>query len=175
MRFCKHHRLVLRQLPCQFGEVWISTAKVNNELSVKFDWVLLNVIHLDVNSDVNYQQFTMKFCRHHRLVLRQHPCKFGEVCLNISKDINEISVKFDWVFLKVIHLDVNSDVNSQQFTMLFCRPHRLVLRQLPCKFGKVWLNSSKVINELSVKFDWVFLKVIHLDVNSDVNSQQFTM
>ena len=29
--------------------------------------------------------------------------------------------------------------------------------------------TSKVINEIIVKFDWVFLKVIHLDVNSDVN------
>ena len=54
--------------------------------------------------------------RHH-LVLRQLRYKFGEVCLNTSKDINEISVKFDWVFLKAIYLDVNSDVNSQQFTM----------------------------------------------------------
>ena len=53
--------------------------------------------------------------------------------------------------------------------------HTLELRQIPCKFDKVWLSTSKVINEISVKFDSVFLKVIHLDVNSDVNSQQFTM
>ena len=77
--------------------------------------------------------------------------------------------------LKVIHLDVNSDVNSQPFSMLFCMHHRLVLRQVPCKFDKVWLSTSKVINEISVKFDSVFLKVIHLDLNSDVNSQPFTM
>ena len=31
--------------------------------------------------------------------------------------MNEISVKFDWVFLKFIHLDVNADVNSHPFTM----------------------------------------------------------
>ena len=31
--------------------------------------------------------------------------------------MNEISVKFDWVFLKFIHLDVNADVNSYPFTM----------------------------------------------------------
>ena len=55
-------------------------------------------------------------------------------------------MKFDWVFLKVIHLDVNSDVNYQPFTMWFCRQHRLVLRQLPCKFGEVTLTTSKVIN-----------------------------
>ena len=53
--------------------------------------------------------------------------------------------------------------------------HRQVLRQLPCKFGGVSLITSKVINEISVKFDWVFLKVIHLDVNSDVNSQPLSM
>ena len=51
----------------------------------------------------------------------------------------------------------------------------MVLRQLPCKFGEVSLITWKVINEISVKFDWVFLKVIHLDVNSDVNSQTFAM
>ena len=78
----------IRQLPCQFGEVWLSTAKVIHELSVKFDWVFLKVIHLDVNSDVNSQQFTMWFCRHHRLVFRQLLCKCGEVCLNTSKVIN---------------------------------------------------------------------------------------
>ena len=112
-----HHTLELRQIPCKFDKVWLSTSKVINEISVKFDSVFLKVIHLDGNSDVNSQPFIMRFCKHHRLVLRQLPCQFGEVCLNTSKDINEISVKFDWVFLKVIHLDVNSDVNSQQFTM----------------------------------------------------------
>ena len=49
------------------------------------------------------------------------------------------------------------------------------LRQLPCKFGEVWLITAKVINEIGVKFDWVWLKVIHLDVNLDVNSQLFAM
>ena len=112
-----HHTLELRQIPCKFDKVWLSTSKVINEISVKFDSVFLKVIHLDGNSDVNSQPFIMRFCKHHLLVLRQLPCQFGEVCLNTSKDINEISVKFDWVFLKVIHLDVNSDVNSQQFTM----------------------------------------------------------
>ena len=54
--------------------------------------------------------------------------------------------------------------------MQFCRQHWLLLRQLPCKFGEVWLITAKVIIEIGVKFDWVLLKVIHLDVNSDVNS-----
>ena len=47
--------------------------------------------------------------------------------------------------------------------------------QLPCEFDKVCLNTSKVNNEISVKFDSVFLKVIDLDVNLDVNPQQFIM
>ena len=55
-------------------------------------------------------------------------------------------MKFDWVFFKVIHLDANSDVNSQPFSMLFCRHHRLVSPQMPCKFGEVSLTTSKVIN-----------------------------
>ena len=42
--------------------------------------------------------------------------------------------------------------------------------KLPCKFGEVWLITAKVIKEIAVKFDWVLLKVIHLDVNPDVNS-----
>ena len=52
---------------------------------------------------------------------------------------------------------------------------RSLLRQLPCQFGEVWLSTAKVINELSVKFDSVFLKVIHLDVSSDVNCKPFSM
>ena len=51
----------------------------------------------------------------------------------------------------------------------------MVLRQLPYKFGEVWLSITKVIIKISVKFDWVFLKVIYLDANSDVNSQPFSM
>ena len=109
---------------------------------------------------------------HHTLELRQIPCKFDKVWLSTSKVINEISVKFDSVFLKVTHLDGNSDVNSQPFIM---QAPSAGIRQIPCQFGEVWLSTAKVIHELSVKFDWVFLKVIHLDVNSVVNSQQFTM
>ena len=37
--------------------------------------------------------------------------------------------------------------------------HRLVLRQLPCEFVDVSLTTSKVIIEISVKFDWVFQKL----------------
>ena len=44
-----------------------------------------------------------------------------------------------------------------------------------CKFGGVWLITAKIIIELGVKFDWLLLKVIHSDVNSDVNSQPFYM
>ena len=66
-------------------------------------------------------------------------------------------MKFDWVLLKVIHLDVNSDVNSQPFSMEFCRQHRLLLRQLPCKFGEVWLITAKVINEI---FCEIWLSII---------------
>ena len=36
--------------------------------------------------------------------------------------------------------------------------HLQVLRQLPCEFVDVSLTTSKVINEISVKFDWVFQK-----------------
>ena len=54
------------------------------------------------------------------------------VSLITSKAINGNSVKFDWVFLKVIHLDVNSDINS-----IF---HVFAGRQLPCKFH--WLLSK---------------------------------
>ena len=43
------------------------------------------------------------------------------------------------------------------------------------KEGEVWLITAKVINEIGVKFDWILLKFILLDVNSDVNSQPFSM
>ena len=35
----------------------------------------------------------------------------------------------------------------------------MVLRRLPCKFCKVCEKTSKVINEISVKFDRVFQKL----------------
>ena len=43
------------------------------------------------------------------------------------------------------------------------------------KLSEAWLYTAKIIKEIGVKFDWVLLKVIHLDVNSDVNSQPFSM
>ena len=162
-------------MPCKFGEVWLSTSKVINEIREKFDWIFLKVIYFDVNLDVNSQSFSMYICRHHRQVLRHLPWKFGEVWFFTSKVINVNNLKFAWVFLKVIYLNVNSNVNSQPFSMWICRHYRLVLRQLPYKFGLVWLSITKVIIKISVKFDWVFSKVIHLDANSDVNSQPFSM
>ena len=47
----------------------------------------------------------------------------------------------------------------RQFSTVFhviYRHHRMVLWPLPCKFCKVWASISKVINEISVKFAWVF-------------------
>ena len=84
-------------------------------------------------------------------------------------------MKFEWVLLKFIHLDVNSDVNSQPFFDVVLQAPSAVLRQLPCKFGEVRFIIAEVIYELGVKFYWLLLKVIHLDVNSDVNSQPFFM
>ena len=77
-----HHTLELRQIPCKFDKVWLSTSKVINGISVKFDSVFLKVIHLDGNSYVNSQPFIMRFCKHHRLVLGNFPvnlAKFDKV------------------------------------------------------------------------------------------------
>ena len=77
---------------------------------------------------------------------------------------------------------IKSDSFRRQFRRQFLIVFHVVL-QAPsvgitatsCKFGEVWLITAKNINELSVKFDGVLLKVIHLDVNSDVNSHPFSM
>ena len=53
-----------------------------------------------------------------------------------------------------IHLDVNSDVNSQPFFMWFCRHHRLELRQLPSKFGGVWSSTSKLLMQSTEPTMW---------------------
>ena len=70
----------------------------------------------------------------------------------------------------------------RQFRRQFSTVYHVILqapsagiKAIPCQFGEVWLCTAKVINELSVKFDSVFLKVIHLDVSSDVNSKPFSM
>ena len=79
-------------------------------------------------------------------------------------------MKFDWVFLKVIHFDINSDVNSLPFIHVISQAPSAGTTATSYKFGEVWLSITKVIIEIGVKFDWVFLKDIHFDVNSDVNS-----
>ena len=101
--------------------------------------------------------------------------ELGEVCLRTSKIINEISVKFDWVFLKVIHLDVNLDVNSQPFFMYFCKVPSAGITATSCKLGEVWWELQKLLMRLMWNLNELFLKVIHLDVNLDVNSQPFSM
>ena len=73
-----------------------------------------------------------------------------------------------------IHLDVNSDVNSQPFFMQFGRYHRLELRQLPSNFCGVWLSTSKVINAKH----WVNVVTTSAErffVDISVNSQPFYM
>ena len=82
---------------------------------------------------------------------------------------------FDWVLLKVIHLDVNSDVNPQPFFDVVLRAPSAGITATSVWIWRSLINYCKVINEIGVKFDWVLLKVIHLDVNSDVNSQPFLM
>ena len=67
---------------------------------------------LDVNSDVNSQPFSIN------VVL--------QATSPGSKDINEISVKFDWVFLKVIHCG--------NFVILQAPSAGI---KAACKFGKV--------------------------------------
>ena len=125
-------------------------------------------------------------------ILNRFLCKFaGTISLYYSSfPVN--SVKFDEVLQKLImrlvwnlleyfqKLFILTSIQTSILYRLSCKfavnlHQRQVLRQLPCKFGKVWLSTSKVINEISVKFDWVFLKVINFDVNLDVNSQPFTM
>ena len=68
-----------------------------------------------------------------------------------------------------------ADVNSQHFLCNFAGSIGWYYGNFPVNYGELWLRTSKIINEISVKFDWVFLRVIHLDVNLDVNSQPFSM
>ena len=84
-------------------------------------------------------------------------------------------MKFDWVSLKSYSF-------RRQFRRQFSTVFHVVLQApsagitaIPCKFGEVWLITAKVFNEIGLKFDWVLLKVIHLDVNLDVTSQPFSM
>ena len=80
------------------------------------------------------------------MVLWPLPCEFCRVWASTSKVINEISVKFAWVFQYIYSFRRQF---RRQFSTVFyviCRYHRLELRQLPSKFGGVRLSTSKVIN-----------------------------
>ena len=157
MQFGRYHRLELRQLPSKFGGVWLSTSKVINAKH----WA--NVVTTPAD----------RFSLISQSILNRFLCNFAGTTSNYSGDCPEKFVKFERVFLKLlvrlvvnlleyfkcIHLDVNSDINSQPFTTWFCRHRWMVLRRLPCKLCKVWENTSKVINEISVKFDLVFQKL----------------
>ena len=92
-------------------------------------------------------------------------------------------MKFDWVLLKVIHLDVNSESILNRFPCSFVGNIGCYYGNFPvnlakldyCKLCEVWFITAKIIKEIGVKFDRVLLKVIHLNVNSDVTSQPFSM
>ena len=80
------------------------------------------------------------------MILWPLPCKFCNVWGSTSKFINEINVKFAWVFQYIYPFRRQF---RRQFSTVFhviCRHHRLELRQLPSKFGGVWLSTSKLIN-----------------------------
>ena len=80
------------------------------------------------------------------MVLWPLPCEFCKVWASTSKVINEISVKFAWVFQYIYSFRRQFRRQFSTVFMQFCRYHRLELRQLPSKFGGVWLSTSKVIN-----------------------------
>ena len=80
------------------------------------------------------------------MVLCPLPCEFCRVLASTSKVINEISVKFAWVFQYIYSFRRQFRRQFSTVFMWFCRYHRLELRQLPSKFGGVWLSTSKVIN-----------------------------
>ena len=104
------------------------------------------VIHLDVNSDISSQPFTMWFCRHHWMVLRPLPCKFCKVCANTLKVINEISVKFAWVFQYIYSF-------RRQFRRQF-------LNRFSCNFaGTIGWNYGNCPANLA-EFDWVLQKLL---------------
>ena len=69
-------------------------------------------------------------------------------------------MKFAWVFLKVIHLDVNLDVNfATVFNVILQVPSAGITATSLLNLGEVWLRTSTIINEINVKFDWVFQKL----------------
>ena len=80
------------------------------------------------------------------MVLWPLPCEFCRVWASTSKVINEISVKFAWVFQYIYSFRRQFRRQFSTVFMWFCRYHRLELQQLPSKFGGVWLSTSKVIN-----------------------------
>ena len=80
------------------------------------------------------------------MVLWPLPCEFCRVWASTSKVINEISVKFAWVFQYIYSF-------RRQFRRQFSTVFYVILQvpsgelpQLPSKFGGVWLSTSKVIN-----------------------------
>ena len=106
-------------------------------------------------------------------ILNRFSCNFAGTTCNYSGDCPKKFVKFERVFLKLL---VRLVVNLLEYFKMysFRRQFRhqfstvyheilqapfMVLRRLPCKLCKVWENTSKVINEISVKFDWVFQKL----------------
>ena len=78
------------------------------------------------------------------MVLWPLPCEFCRVWASTSKVINEISVKFAWVFQYIYSF--RRQFRRQFSTIFHVILHRLELRQLPSKFDGVWLSTSKVIN-----------------------------
>ena len=80
------------------------------------------------------------------MVLWPLPCEFCRIWASTSKVINEISVKFAWVFQYIYSF-------RRQFRRQFSTVFYVIL-QVPSagttatasKFGGVWMSTSKVIN-----------------------------
>ena len=86
MYFCRHHRLVLRQLPCKFGEATLTTSKVSNAKHLA-NIVATAAERFSLISQSILNRFTCNFAH----TIRSH---YGDCPVNL--------VNFDRVFQKLL-------------------------------------------------------------------------
>ena len=109
------------------------------------------------------------------MVLRRLPCKLCKVWASTSKVISEISGKFAWVFQKLF-------IETSIQTSILNRLSRSFAGTIEWYYGHCPVNSvefERVLQKLLMILVWNLLEYfniyIHLDVNSDVDSQPFFM
>ena len=137
--------MVLCPLSCKFCNVWASTSKVINEISLKFVWVFQYIYSFR-------RQFRRQFSN-------RFLCNFaGTIGWNYGNCPKNLA-EFDWVLQKLL-MQSTEPTLWQRRRSVFSLISQSILNRFTCNFAHTIRSHCSDCPENLVRFDRVFQKLL---------------